>query len=142
MNKSEVLRILGDTTLCTPLGQAAFSAIEAVKKLTEYEDLEEQCIKENSFGFKMLLEKWKEFQEDIQEFYEYRKLEEQNRLIKLPCAIEDMVYLKVELINSGLYTGKVVRIDPIGGFADITFDTGYTKVFSFEEFGKTVFIKK
>lgn len=61
-------------------------------KLAEYENLEEQCIKENSFGFKMLLEKWKEFIDDIQELYEYRKLEEQNLLLKLPCAVGDTVY--------------------------------------------------
>lgn len=32
MNREEVIRILGETTLCTPLGQAAFAAIKDVKK--------------------------------------------------------------------------------------------------------------
>ena len=64
----------------------------ALNKLAEYEELEERCCKENSWGLKMLTEKWKEFIEDIQELYEYRKAEEQNRLIKLPCAVGDTVY--------------------------------------------------
>ena len=64
----------------------------ALNKLAEYEELEERCCKENSWGLKMLTEKWKEFIEDIQELYEYRKAEEQGRLLKLPCAVGDTVY--------------------------------------------------
>ncbi len=37
MKKDEIIRILGDTTLCTPLGQAAFAAIEDLKKLQQYQ---------------------------------------------------------------------------------------------------------
>lgn len=36
MKENEAIRILGDTTLCTPLGQAAFVGIEAIKKLQQY----------------------------------------------------------------------------------------------------------
>lgn len=36
MTENEAIRILGDTTLCTPLGQAAFVAIESMKKLQQY----------------------------------------------------------------------------------------------------------
>lgn len=32
MNNQEAIRILGDTNLCSPLGQAAFVGIEAIKK--------------------------------------------------------------------------------------------------------------
>lgn len=39
MTEKEALRILGDTTLCTPLGQASFVAIEAIKKLQQYEEI-------------------------------------------------------------------------------------------------------
>lgn len=63
------------------------------EKLAEYEDLEEQCIKENSWCLKMLMEKWREFLEDIQELYEYRKAEEQGELLKLPCAVGDIIYV-------------------------------------------------
>lgn len=65
---------------------------KCMERLAEYEDLEEQCAKENSWCLRMLLHKWKEFIEDIQELYEYRKAEEQNRLLKLPCAVGDTVY--------------------------------------------------
>lgn len=63
-----------------------FEATACVEKLAEYEDLEEQCIKETTFCLRMLLKKWKDFLEDIQELYWYRGLEKQNRLLKLPCA--------------------------------------------------------
>ncbi len=39
MTEKEAIRILGDTTLCTPLGQAAFVAIEAIKMLQQYRAL-------------------------------------------------------------------------------------------------------
>lgn len=61
-------------------------------KLAGYEDLEEQCIKENSWGLRMLLHKWKEFIEDIKELYEYRQLEKQGKLLKLPAAIGDKIF--------------------------------------------------
>ena len=64
----------------------------AAKKLAEYEDLEEQCIKENTWGLRILLKIWKEFFEDIQELYEYRKLKKQGRLLELPCKTKDKVY--------------------------------------------------
>ena len=72
---------------CRGLLQKAY---EVVKR---HEEMEEQCNKENSWGLKMLLHKWKEFIEDIQELYEYRKLKEQGRLLKLPCAVGDSVYI-------------------------------------------------
>ncbi len=75
------------------LGIDEFNKVtNALNKLAEYEELEERCCKDNSWGLKMLTEKWKEFIEDIQELYEYRKAEEQNRLLKLPYAINDTVY--------------------------------------------------
>lgn len=39
MKNSEAIRILGDTTLCSPLGQAAFVGIEAIKKLQKYQEI-------------------------------------------------------------------------------------------------------
>ena len=68
-------------------------------KLGKYEDLEEQCIKENAFGIRLLLEKWKEFFEDIQELAEYRKLKKQGRLLILPCVVGDTVYVIAECEN-------------------------------------------
>lgn len=74
-------------------------------KLNKYEDLEEQCVKENSWCLRMLLHKWKEFVDDIQELYEYRKLEEQGKLLKLPCAVGDMVYV-LKIDNSAYMTSN------------------------------------
>lgn len=37
MTENEAIRILGDTTLCTPLGQAAFAGIESIKNLQKYQ---------------------------------------------------------------------------------------------------------
>lgn len=39
MKENEAIRILGNTTLCTPLGQAAFVGIEAIKKLQQYRSI-------------------------------------------------------------------------------------------------------
>lgn len=36
MTENEAIRILGDITLCTPLGQAAFVGIEAIKAIQQY----------------------------------------------------------------------------------------------------------
>ena len=37
MTKSEAIRILEDTTLCTALGQAAIVGIEAIKEVQQYQ---------------------------------------------------------------------------------------------------------
>ena len=63
-----------------------------IQKLGNYEDLEEQCINKTTWSLRLLLKKWSEFFEDIQELYEYRKLEEQGLLPKLPCSIGSDVY--------------------------------------------------
>ena len=71
MTENEAIRILGDLTLCTPLGQAAFVGIEAIKKLKEYVDLEEQ-----------------------------------GRLLKLPCAVGDTVYTLNPLPSGKIVIGE------------------------------------
>lgn len=47
------------------------------RKLAKYEDLEEQCVKDNQFGLHVLCEKWKAFFEDIAELLDYRKKQEE-----------------------------------------------------------------
>lgn len=46
MTEREAMRILGDTTLCSPLGQAAFRAIECIKELRQYRTIgtAEECL--------------------------------------------------------------------------------------------------
>lgn len=39
MTESEAKRILGDTTLCTPLGQAAFVGIKAINEIQQYREI-------------------------------------------------------------------------------------------------------
>ena len=47
MTEQEAIRILGDTTLCSLLGQAAFKAIECIKELQQYREIGtvEECRK-------------------------------------------------------------------------------------------------
>lgn len=73
-----------------------------ITKLAEYEDLEEQCIKETTWSLRLLLKKWNEFFGDIHELYEYRKLEEQGLLLKLPCSIGSDVYFIPSKVNFDL----------------------------------------
>lgn len=83
----------GDIALVDNLGiEECMEIQEPLKKLHDYEIAEEQCIKETSFGFKELLHKWKVFTDDVQELLEYRRLEEQGLLLRLPCKVGDTVW--------------------------------------------------
>lgn len=104
---------------------------DALKKLAEYEDLEEQCIKETTFSLRLLLKKWKEFFEDIQELYEYRKLAKQGLLLKLPCKVGDTVYM----LNT-LLSGKTI-------IGELQADIFFLSLCAMENrFGKTVFLTR
>lgn len=89
---------------CRRLLQKAYEVIK------RYEELEKQCNEENSWGLRMLLYKWKEFIGDIHELYEYRKLEEQERLLKLPCKVGDMLYILTEDSPTGFEETKCQSI--------------------------------
>ena len=109
---------------------------KCMERLAEYEDLEEQCAKENSWCLRMLLHKWKEFIEDIQELYKYRKAEEQGKLLKLPCAVGDTVYI----VKGGeVLRNYVVQIH-ISQMEAQTFFSCYDDCFCIEQIGKTVFL--
>lgn len=87
--------------ICRGLLQKAYEMVK------EYEDLEEQCTKENSWCLRMLLHKWKEFIEDIQELYEYRKLEEQGKLLKLDFKYQKlMIGQEIFVIDDNTVKGK------------------------------------
>ena len=45
MNKQEAIRIFEETTLCSPIGQAAFVAVEAIKK-----QIRRRPVKDGAFG--------------------------------------------------------------------------------------------
>ena len=68
-----------------------------IDKLAKYEDLEEQCVKDNLFGLHELCEKWKAFYKDIEELLNYRKKQEQGLLIKLKVPLGTKIwYLSYE----------------------------------------------
>lgn len=69
---------------------------KAWSKLAHYEDIEEKCIEETTFGFATLLRKWKEFQDDIAQWLEWRELAKQGRLVELPCKVGEIVYKLLE----------------------------------------------
>lgn len=50
---------------------------ECIKKLKGCEDLEQECIVKTCFNLALLIDKWCEFYEDIEELDRYRKLERQ-----------------------------------------------------------------
>lgn len=52
---------------------------ECIKKLKEYEDLEQECIERTHFCLALLIDKRGEFYEDIEELGRYRKPEGQMR---------------------------------------------------------------
>lgn len=81
---------------------------------------------------------------------EFEDLEEQGRLLKLPCALRDKVY-DVVLCDDGeyhIFEMKVCNINPFGDVRkgkawNIYLEDDYTKAYrSFYDFGKTVFLTR
>lgn len=81
--------------------------------------------------------------EAIDRLAEYEDLEERNRLLKLPCAVGDMVYVKMQ---SGEYAEAEVRdftyFLTCGFCIVVTSDKFDKQNIPFSEFGKTVFLTK
>lgn len=127
---------------------------EILQKLAKYEDLEERCIKETTWSLKELLYKWKVFYESIAELYNYRKLEEQGLLLRLPCKVgtevwevEKLFYIDRKSCKECIYFGN----DGLGDYCDYCEDDypACTKIVSrkfamwkLEAFGETVFLTK
>jgi len=88
------------------------------------------------------------------EYEGYKDLEEQNRLIKLPCAVGDTVHHLCTFKNgeSEIIEMKVECVEPCGAIRqhkgvceiwNVYAETDYTKAyFKFFDFGKTVFLTK
>ena len=68
---------------------------KAHETIKRYEDLEEQCNKDNYVSIQAMLMKFKEFMSDMHELCEYQELEEQGKLIKLKWAAGD-TYFEIE----------------------------------------------
>ncbi len=88
--------------------------------------------------------------EAVDKFAEYEDLEEQGRLLELPCKSGDIVY-DVVLCNDGKYhvfEMKVCNISPFGDARgakawNAYLEGRYVKAYrSFYDFGKTVFLTR
>lgn len=117
---------------------------EVIKRLTEYEDLEEQVIEKSGVGLTMLYQKYSEFVDEIAEFLEYKRLEEQGMLLRFPCKIGTEVFYinksRKEIIPIRILSYKVNTY----GICEVWLSLGsYTPVIVFlKDFGKTVFLTK
>ena len=79
---------------------------------------------------------------------EYEDLEEQGKLLKLPCAVGDIVYTNVSM--KGWYFRKENRpyeaivvfigINGVDNFINVDFGNGLMCQFKFSDIGKTVFL--
>ena len=102
------------------------SDIRAIQKETFYEDME--CMR----GFDLYTGK------AIDKLAEYEDLEEQKKLLKLPCAVGDMTYYASKLYRR-VIDAIVQRIEiDADGFWVITSSGTH----SFDDFDKTVFAVK
>lgn len=63
MKREEIIRILGETTLCTPLGQAAFAAIESLKAIEEVK--EAVCDSVCKYPAMYTVEEWEAVSEEV-----------------------------------------------------------------------------
>lgn len=83
----------------------------------------------------------KDYDKCLQKLAEYEDLEEQGKLIKLPCKVGDMVYVKVQ---SGEYAEAEVRDFTYFltcGFCIVVTSEKFDKQnIPFTDFGKTVFL--
>lgn len=90
----------------------------------------------------------------VEKLAEYEDLEEQGKLLKLPCAVGDTVYHLCTFENgeSEIIEMKVVCVEPCGAIRqhkgvceiwNVYAETDYTKAyFKFFDFGKTVFLTR
>lgn len=82
-------------------------------------------------------------QKAFEKLAEYEDLEEQNRLLKLPCAVGDTVYVKMQF---GGYAEAEVRdysfFLSCGFCIVVTSDRFDKQSIPFTEFGKTVFLTR
>ncbi len=84
----------------------------------------------------------------LKKLKEYNDLEKQGKLLKLPCAVGDMVYTNLSMQGwyfrkeNRPYEGKVVFIGMNGtdNYINIDFENGQMLQFKFSDIGKTVFL--
>lgn len=88
--------------------------------------------------------------EPIERLAHYEELQEQVRLLELPCAVGDTVYTNVSMQGwyfkkkNRPYEGKIVFIGINGAdnFMNVDFGNGRMLQFNFSDIGKIVFLKQ
>ena len=119
------------------------------QKLADYEDigLTPEEIKSflSDFGITVTMRNRKL----IEELQEYRSLEAEERLIKLPCKVGNIVYFIKSAFSMASFPidAKVVSIRGISTLGEIMYSsiTNYNKIdrhFTSEDIGKTVFLTR
>lgn len=114
------------------------------KQLMEVDKLyAEKCkelaeLQERSFSGLELVKIWAK----LKKIKEYQELEEQGKLLKLPCAVGDWVY---KIKDGWVNYHKVDRIEVVGDKANnVYFKSGFepekTPFCTLDDFGKTVFL--
>ena len=93
----------------------------------------------------------KQVREWLEELQHYKDLEEQGRLITLPCKIGDTVYYintknRLSLFKSTVYEGEVVRFVTTRYGTSIVIqirnEYGCTELYSEDNYNKTVFLTR
>ena len=93
----------------------------------------------------------KQVREWLEELQHYKDLEEQGRLIELPCKIGDTVYYinthnRLSLFKNTVYEAKVVRFVTTRYGTSIVIqirnEYGCTELYSEDNYNKTVFLTK
>lgn len=86
----------------------------------------------------------------VSQLKEYKDLEKQGKLLKLPCAVGDMVYTNTSMQGwyfrkeNRPYEAKIVfmGINGVDDYININFGNGHRLQFKFSDIGKTVFLTK
>ncbi len=99
---------------------------------------------------KKCMEEHEQLAEWLEELKEYKGLEKQGKLLKLPCAVGDTMYTNTSMQGWHFkkkdrpYKVKVVfiGINGVDNCMHIAFDNGCMFQFWFSEIGKTIFLTK
>lgn len=109
-----------------------------------------QCFEEPCFGMgcekKECLLKYAV----VEKLAKYEDLEEQGKLIKLPCAVGDTLYTNVAVQGwyfrekNKPYATKVVfiGINDVDNFISVAYENGNTLQFNFSDIGKRIFLTR
>lgn len=122
------------------------------KQLTEVDRLyAEKCreladAQRSSFSGLEMVKIWAK----LKKLKEYQNLEEQGKLLKLPCAVGDKVYTNTVIQGWYLRKGKrpyevkvvFIGINGVDNCMHVTYDNGCMSQFWFSDIGKTIFLTR